>query len=58
MSSDATDHLFTKATRLRRDKSILQLIRINAVYFGIELLFSIEVALTVPILKKLGVSDR
>jgi hypothetical protein len=39
-------------------RSILQLFKMGSVYFGIEMLFSIEMALTVPILLKLKVSER
>ena len=38
-------------------KKIL-LIRMGLLYFGIELLFSIEVAMTVPILLKLNVPEE
>jgi solute carrier family 45 protein 1/2/4 len=38
-------------------RSKLQLFKMGSVYFGIEMLFSIEMALTVPILLKLKVSE-
>lgn len=38
-------------------RSRLQLLKISLVYFGIELLFSIEVALTLPLLLRLRVSE-
>jgi hypothetical protein len=41
-----------------KDRSKFQLFRMGFSYFGIELLFSIEVALAVPILLKLKVSEK
>jgi hypothetical protein len=40
------------------NRTKVQLTKLGLVYFGIELLFSIEVALTIPILLKLKVSER
>jgi hypothetical protein len=40
------------------DRRKSQLLKLVAIYFGIELLFSIEVALTLPILLKLRVSEN
>lgn len=39
-------------------RSFFTLIRIGMVYFGIEVLFSLEIALTVPILLKLKVPEE
>jgi hypothetical protein len=52
---------FTQINYFKDEKSRLskfQLIRMGLINFGIELLFSIEVALTVPILLKLQVSEK
>lgn len=43
---------------LNPKRSILTLMRIAMVYFGIEVLFSLETALAVPILLKLKVPER
>ena len=40
------------------NRTKLQLARMGMVYFGIELLFSLEIALTIPILSKLKVSEK
>ena len=40
------------------DRTKFQLARMAMVYFGIELLFSLEIALTIPILAKLKVSEK
>jgi hypothetical protein len=42
----------------RPNKSFRTLLRIGMVYFGIEMIFSIEVALAVPLLLKLKVSEE
>ena len=39
-------------------RSLLTLTRIGLVYFGIELMFSLEIALTVPTLLKLKVPEQ
>lgn len=39
-------------------RSFFKLLQIGILYFGIEVLFSLETALTVPILLKLKVPDQ
>jgi len=52
------DHLKSRPISDKPKRSILQLFKMGSVYFGIEMLFSIEMALTVPILLKLRVSEK
>lgn len=55
-SFDQDDSSFELNNKPKR--SLLTLTRIGMVYFGIEVLFSLEIALTVPILLKLKVPDQ
>ena len=43
---------------LKPKRSLFTLSRIGMVYFGIELIFSLEIALAVPILLKLKVPEK
>ena len=42
----------------KSNKSTQELFKLGLVYFAIELLFSIEIALTVPLMLKLKVSEE
>jgi hypothetical protein len=50
-------HLLVK-DEAQEKRSVLQLFRLGMIYMGVELLFSIEIALTVPIMLKLKVSEE
>lgn len=51
-------YLYDDLSDDRPKRSFFTLIRIGMVYFGIEVLFSLEIALTVPILLKLRVPEE
>lgn len=51
-------HLFDDFSDEKPKRSLFTLTRIGMVYFGIEVLFSLEIALTVPILLKLKVPEE
>jgi hypothetical protein len=52
------DLILTISKDEKPNRSLIQLARMGMVYFGIEMMFSIEIALTVPILLKLKVSEK